>query len=264
MENNQAVAKVGSVNSDLARALSTPQIRYVDRFILEGVIQPAVFSALMDRGQFEIDQEKIDHLVSSLGESILKSCPNIRIDEIPIAIKRGTLGDFGEYHGINVVSLVGFLKSHLASPERLGLTKVSSSCSGEVKKLPSEAETLKFDKELLVNAFEKFKKIGFYEDHGNYLYKVAAKKLKLFELSEDRKKDFLLKGKAMAIEKIRSDIMRFPNQRNKLLAEVKEANELTPASDGIKKVYKDALQLALNDWFLGLIEMDSSISDLLK
>lgn len=261
MENNSGLIK-HTANSEIEIALASPQVRCSTKLAIDAVIQPAVYKAFMDRGQFEIEQEKIDHLVSSLSDSIKQSCPNIRLNEIPIAIKRGVLGDYGEYMGINVVSLVNFVKAHYASSERLNIVKGIQSPVVE-KKTPSEEEIIQKDKELLVSSFERFKSNGFYEDHGNYIYKIAVKKLKLFDLSEEMKKQYLELGKTRAVEKIQSEIFQHPNNRNKLLLEIKEAQDLVPQSDGIRRVYKESLQMALTDWFKSLVEMEIEIQSLI-
>src|SRR5690606_10882331 len=119
----------------------------------------------------------------------LIACPSIRIEEIPIAIEKGILGFYGDFHGLNVVSLANFVNQHYTSSERLKIANQSPT-KEEENKTPSETEILETDKKLLLYAFEKYKSTGFYEDHGNYLYKVAAKKLGLFELSKERQKHF--------------------------------------------------------------------------
>ncbi|SDL14856.1 Uncharacterised protein [Sphingobacterium mizutaii] len=261
MENKIGLIQANA-NSEIEIALASPQVRSTTKLAIDAVIQPAVYKAFMDRGQFEIEQEKIDHLVSSLSDSIKQSCPNIRLNEIPIAIKKGVLGEYGDYMGINVVSLVNFVKAHYASSERLNIVKGIQSPSIE-KKTPSEEEIIQKDKELLITSFERFKSTGFYEDHGNYIYKIAVKKLNLFDLSEERKKQYLELGKNRAIEKIQSEIFQHPNSRNKLLLEIKEAQDLVPYTDGIRRVYKESLQMALTDWFKSLEEMEIDIKTLL-
>jgi hypothetical protein len=249
--------------SRIADALSTPQVRHIDKVSFNSVVQPAIYKAFMSRGQFEIEQEKIDHIVTSFHDAIMLSCPSIRIEEIPIAIEKGILGFYGEFHGLNLVSLTNFVKAHYTSSERLKIANQSPTKEDENKK-PSQSEILETDKKLLLHAFDRYKSTGFYEDHGNYLYKVAAKKLNLFSLSPERQKYFLEGGKKIAINKIRGEIVQHPNRHNQLSLELNDANNLVPNTDGIRKVYKESLQLALLDWFKGLVEMETELKDILE
>lgn len=259
---NQSLAKIENAGFGLVVALKSPLIRNVERIKIDGVVQPAVFKAFMDRGQFEIEQEKIDHIVSSLSAAILKICPNIRLEEIPIAIEKGTLGEFGDYMGINVATLTKFIKTHYMGLERFKLVS-QSYASLLAPQAPNEAETIKIDQDLLLKAFEKYKTDGFYEDHGNYLYKVVVKKLVLFTPSEEGKKTLLERGKRIAYDKIKLEILKCNKyERNKLLNVANDVINLVPHSEGIKRVYKEALQLALNDWFKNLLEMEMEISEL--
>lgn len=249
--------------SRIADALCSPQVRHIDKIAFNSVVQPAIYKAFMSRGQFEIEQEKIDHIVSTFYDSIMLACPSIRIEEIPIAIEKGILGFYGDFHGLNVVSLTSFVKVHYTSSERLKIASQSQVKESE-NTIPSESEILETDKKLLLQAFDRFKSTGFYEDHGNYLYKVAAKKLGLFELSKDRQKHFLEEGKKAAISKIRAEIVQHPNRHNQLILELNDANNLVANTDGIRKVYKESLQLALLDWFKGLVEMETELKDLIE
>lgn len=262
MEHNQSLAKIENTSSELVEALKSPLIRNVERLKIDTVVQPAVFKAFMDRGQFEIEQEKIDHIVSSLSSAILTICPNIRLEEIPIAIEKGVLGEFGDYMGINVATLTKFVKTHYMGLERFKLVKQGNASLVE-SSAPSELETIEMDQKLLIDAFGKYKLTGFYEDHGNYLYKVAVKKFELFTPSDEGKKTLLERGKRIAYDKIKLEIYKCGKyERDNLLSEAQDLIDLVPHSYGIKRVYKEALQLALNDWFKNMVEMEMEVSEL--
>lgn len=241
--------------------LQSEQIIRLPTLEVEKVLMTAIQKAFKDKGQ-QIDPDQSDHIVNNLTKSVLKSCPYIRIAEIPIAIDNGILGDYGEYYGLNVVTFVSFIKSHYNSQKRADLAKQIKPTEEE-KPIPTESEVLEQDKELLIRAFDYYTKHGYYEDHGNYMYKVAVKKLKLFELSEEKQKEFLSQGKVKALEFFKNEMILRPLERNTASKNISDAQNLTKDSDGLKKVYKEALQLALMNWFKELVEMEVEITELL-
>lgn len=248
--------------SNELEALTSEKIYNLPPLEVDKVLMTAVHKAYKDKGQ-EATQDQIDHVVDNLLESVLKSCPFIRIAEIPIAIEKGILGEYGEYFGLNVVTFTKFIKSHYESAERARNAK-KKPIQEEEKKEPTAEDVLNADKDLLIRAFETYKKVGYYEDHGNYIYRVAAKKLNLFNLSEERQKEYLSKGKERAIEYFKNELISKPMERRRLNQCINEANELIKGSDGLKRVYKESLQLALMDWFKDLVEMETNIEDLLN
>ncbi|TYP89458.1 hypothetical protein BC792_12759 [Sphingobacterium allocomposti] len=242
-------------------ALSSEQICKVPEIDLDKVLMTAVHKAFRDKGQ-EVDPNQMDHIVDNLLPTVLKSCPFIRIAEIPIAIEKGILGDYGDYFGLNVVTFTNFIKSHYASEKRAKIAK-QTMYEEEEKEPPSEQEILEKDKQLLSYAFEQYKKSGYYEDHGNYMYKVAVKKLGLFSLSAERQKEYLDNGRAKAVEKLKTELIQKPHERRRITSCIQQAGAMEKGSEGVKLVYKESLQLALMGWFKDLVESGIEITELL-
>lgn len=256
--------KMGLVHhlSNQLEALSSEQICRLPPLEVEKVLMTAVQKAFKDKGQ-QITPDQSDHIVDTLTSSVMKACPYIRIAEIPIAIENGILGEYGEYFGLNVVTFVSFVKSHFNSLSRANLVKQNRKDPVE-EKIPTDEELAKMDKDILIRAFDTYKRLGYYEDHGNYIYRVAVKKLGLFELSEDRKKEYLEKGKKRAIEAFKTEMVQRPFERNALSKNINDVANMVKGSDGLSRVYKEALQLALMAWFKDLVEMGTEITDLIS
>lgn len=248
--------------SNELEALTSSKICELPPLEVDKVLMTAVHKAYNDKGQ-SVDPEAMEYIVENLLTSTLKACPYIRIAEIPIAIEKGILGDYGDYFGLNVITFVGFIKSHYGSLNRANLAKRLPKTEEE-NPVKSESEILDQDKKLLVSAFETYKRIGFYEDHGNYIYRVAVKKLELFVLTSDKQKEYLNLGKSRAIEKLKNEMVQKPFDRKPITEQITQATNLEPKTEGVKRVYKESLQLALMDWFKGLVEMEIEITDLLN
>jgi len=246
-------------------ALSSAPVCRLPTVAIESILMSAVQKAFKDKGQ-QIAPDQADHLVSSLASAILKVCPYIRIAEVPIAIENGVLGEYGEYFGLNVVTFVSFVKSYFNSQNRAEMVKnwQKEASKETVANPPSEEEMVRRNKELLIKAFDRYKRLGYYEDYGNYVYQVAAKKFKLFSLSEDRKKEYLEQGKKRAIAHYKNEMTKRPFDRNVFAKNIEEAAGMVKGSEGLNKVYKEALQLALMGWFKELVEKEVEIKDLLN
>lgn len=184
---------------------SSPTARQSSRLELDKVVIPALIKAVNDLG-YNSKEEKMKHIYSSVSLEIKKATPNIRLSEIPVVIEKGVLGDYGEYHGLSVVSVIKFIKAHLASRERVELAKEMMGSQQEVK-LPTEKEILDRDLILLERAFSEFKASGKFNDIGNYLYKVLDEKFHVISFSNKRRWEFVydaiqnalaVKGRQMA------------------------------------------------------------------
>lgn len=93
--------------------------------------------------------------------------------------------------------------------------------------------------------------------------RLQLKKLGVLRVSDERQKEYLNLGKTKAVEKLRNDLLQRPMERQKIGTMIVEATELKSGTDGIKLVYKEALQIALINWFKELLEFGTEIKDLL-
>jgi len=244
-------AVVPAVPSEEMAAMATPRICEVAPIELDDVLMTAVNRAFRDRGQ-KIDRDDMQHIVDSLGQAAVRTCPNIRMGEIPMAIFDGVFGEYGDYFGLNVHTFVSFLKARYLSRKRAESARAILPKPPE-KKPPSEEEICRMDRELLVRAFERWKRTGRYEDYGSYIYRVAANKLNLLHLSEERKEEYLSRG----TERARLHAMA-PRRHTDRKTVERDAADVRPMA------YREARQMALNDWFADLAEKGTDMARLLE
>lgn len=266
MENKQASHRdsltVHTPYAQLTEAMQSLHICVVAKMELDKVLLTAVLKAFHDKGQ-RIDPADMDYMVENLADALLFACPFVRIEEIPIAIQKGILGDFGDYYGLNIVTFVSFVKHYYSSVKRADIAKrlVKPEAPAEV---PTEAEVLEKDKVLLAQAFETYSTTGAFQDHGNYLYKVAVKKLGLFSVSKAQQRMLLRQAKGVVLQQLQQDLQQRPLDRHKIKALTEQVTNLEPASEGVKRVYKEALQTALLNWFQSLVQSETTIQKLLQ
>ncbi|WP_313418781.1 hypothetical protein [Sphingobacterium multivorum] len=216
----------------------SPTARESSRLELDKVVIPALVKAVTDLG-YNSNEEKMKHIYSSMSQEIKKATPNIRLSEIPIAIEKGVLGDYGDYHGLSVVGVIKFIKSHLASRERVELAKEMMGSQQEVK-IPTEKEVLDRDLILLQRAFAEYKTKGKFNDIGNYLYKVLDEKFHVISFSNKRRWEFVYDAIQNALAVKARQMSGKSSDRERHLNEVKTlrlfTNPLEALTEGQAKI----------------------------
>jgi hypothetical protein len=134
--------------------------------------------------------EDMNYLKLSITDDILRDFPTLTLQDISLCFSMGVRGNLGEYFGINVVSLYGWLKKYKE--------EVIPEAVGEVHKYlpPVEEETFVDYKKLdldkvdnLYSAINLFNTDGIYEfeDFGNIHYNLLNRLGILDSISESEK-----------------------------------------------------------------------------
>lgn len=71
----------------------------------------------------------------NLDRKLSQSYPEVTLAEIKLAFDYGVTGEYGDYYGINFVTLFNFIKSYMENPERLGV--ISTYNQQQRKALPA-------------------------------------------------------------------------------------------------------------------------------
>lgn len=224
---------------------------------LDKVLMASVRKALNDVGTNVKDkQEKIDHIVENLCGEVLKQVPYIRIEEIPLAIDNGVYGVYGQYMGINTASIVMFLKSYYESRKRADIAK--SMKVVEEKKEPSPEELRAQENEIIINAFDKWKLSGRYEDYGNHIYNKLDER-KLIPFTASRKKEFMEEAKEQLLKK-NSPKLAQTKEEKRTLDQV-TCKILSKTDESKNMLVREAKQIALLKYFEELDNLEIHIRD---
>lgn len=100
-----------------------------------GKFSSVVLTAYHLAGQ-KPDEANLFLIAEELYKEVSKRIPAIGIDEVTEALRCGVLGDYGEYFGINVKSMLGFVKSYYYSPERVAARRAYYDIVNGLKKEP--------------------------------------------------------------------------------------------------------------------------------
>jgi len=163
----------------------TPMVRDVDDKTLNAVLLASIVKANDDLG-FNADPKKLNHLFSGICEEVKRSSPNIRIGEIPIAINKGVLGEYGDFMGLSIVTVVKFLKAHYVSLKRSEIAKQIAP-KEEEKPIPTKEQQLELAKQHLLDSFRRFKELGDIGYSAVYLYRYLNEDFKVISFTNEIK-----------------------------------------------------------------------------
>lgn len=226
---------------------------------LRNVIKMAVARAYKSTGK-PLDKQDGTFIIDELKEEILRVFPGIRIEEIGLAIHKGAMGEFGIVYNLSLAAFVGFIRSYMASTERIEAAKkyIKQLDFVEIKNKPTEEEISKSKKQIAINAFSQFKEKGFYNDHGNYVFESLVD-FGAVNLTEEQKEKIWLKAKSKVINTVSAPSRTIDerNENQRILKEISEKKEHT-------LIYIEAKKIALQKLFSELKDMDVELSDLIE
>ncbi|WP_312363997.1 hypothetical protein [Sphingobacterium sp.] len=258
--------------------LDSPMARDSELFDIDTFALPAITKAQSDLG-LNTKEEKFVHLLDNIANEIKVSVPNIRLAEIPIAIHKGILGDYGDYFGLSIVTVIKFLKSHYTSGKRYELANASKPKEKEKPK-PSKEEMDAIGKQHLLESFERFKvdrELGY---SAVYLYRYLNEDFKVISFTNEVKWKIYYRA-ILGIKNqrdtgtIKTVINNIPKKDFDLLNEfLKEyPDEIECAKKvafTIKKkelliaIKNESERLALIRFYNDLVEMETELKDLIE
>lgn len=257
--------------------LDSPMARDVEELEIDKVVLPAILKAQKDLG-FNPNEEKGSHLMDGIALEIKRAVPNIRLLEIPIAINKGVLGEYGDFLGLSIVTVIKFLKAHYTSAKRAEIAKQVPH-KEEEKPIPSIEEQKALAKFHLIEGFERYKETKKIPFSAVYLYRFLSKHFNLVQYSNEAKYEMYYEAILKIKKEKEHDLninSRMSNRKdvdflNGFLDTLSDKIECAKAV--LKAVQEKELRymlkneserIALKRYFDNLIEMETEIKDLLN
>lgn len=281
------VAKLASANDAQSRALiaavQSDRVALAKNKPVAALISEAVEKARFDLGlrTHEISDEDNEMFISNLLDDLRLNFPAIGIQEIPIVIYNFTRGKYTPNDRqifLTVSNLHLAFKAHMSDMKRqqakaAALLLAPPAEETKTEPTPEQVETQRI--EMIVNAFEKYKAKGHYDDISNFVY-TAIELYKKIPFNKQQKDAFL----ELARKNLKKDNSRTSNtiEERKVkkafiqILSVNTAEDVESLDDDVKKraqmVYKalvaEAKVLALNAFFKDLKEFDADILEFLE
>lgn len=257
--------------------LDSPMARDVEELEIDKVVLPAILKAQKDLG-FNPNEEKGSHLMDGIALEIKRAVPNIRLLEIPIAISKGVLGEYGDFIGLSIVTVIKFLKAHYTSAKRAEIAKQVSH-KEEEKPIPSIEEQKALAKVHLIEGFERYKETKKIPFSAVYLYRFLSEHFKLVEypnevkfemyyqsilnIKREKEQDLDINSRMSNrkdIDFLNGFLDTFPHKIECAKAVLKAVKEKE-----LRYMLKnESERIALKRYFDNLIEMETEIKDLLN
>jgi hypothetical protein len=183
--------EISSKSRSIYQANTSVMIKNVeDKNIVVNSIHQAVNRSIADKG-INMDVEDMNYLKRSITDDILRDFPTLTLQDITLCFSMGVRGNLGEYFGINVVSLYGWLKKYKEEliPEAMGEVKRHLP-PVELEEPKIDHKQLDLDKiENICSAIDFYIKESVYEfnDYGNIHYKFLNRLGTFDDISDEEK-----------------------------------------------------------------------------
>jgi hypothetical protein len=158
------------------------------------------------------DLKDAEVLLKQFAHDLPDRFPALTLNEVKIALGKGIRGDYGEYFGINVVSINKWLKAYMESSERAEAVR-------EQRRpyLPQRAEWTDAEKDACLAAaydrcLTKYRKTGVIHDAGNAVYDWLDSKGKI-RLTRELKGELYDKARRMLLSKAKTTAAKTPADR---------------------------------------------------
>ena len=132
----------------------------------------------------------------------------LTLHEVKIALDNGVRGEYGEYFGINIVSINRWLKAYSASDERKEALRIYNTAQLPQKCQPTNDEKRTMMHGACKRAYQIFVETGIVYDFGNAVYDhldseglIKISKEKKMEIFETARRELIAEAKQIAVTK---------------------------------------------------------------
>lgn len=106
----------------IAQARKSPLVNTISKDEVLKMITAGVSHSAMVRGQ-DLSLNGKEFIAKEVYDEVFRKYSDIRIEEIPLVFRNGVYGRYGEYFGINALTIVKWFDEYLSSDERYNAKK---------------------------------------------------------------------------------------------------------------------------------------------
>lgn len=241
----------------LTEIVSATKIRNVKESITDK-LRSVIYAAMFLKG-FDLSAKDIAAMSQILEKDIRNSkLQNLTLEEVRYAVENGIKGEYGDYYGLNNVTLLNFLKAYSTSETRAKALQAQN-----LKQIPQKTTITEHEKtqemiNRIIEKFNKYKETNRLMDYGNPSYNFLAK-AGIINYTEEKRKEFKILARKMVTARETLELTN-PLKRKDALQMLEDIKNDTEH----KKIIAEAKRLALKDFFNNLIEMGEHIENVLK
>lgn len=224
-----------------------------DSDILKTLLE-IVTKTTFDAGNTPKSQQEVEGILGALLPDVKLFFKTLTLAELKLAANRGVRGMYGEMIGVSVASLSKVFNGYMGDMKRQEAKKALLEANTP-KEVPPKDVTDEEWSQLAIEAFEKFKKAGFYEDWGNIIYLFLERK-GLLNYSNERKAEIKRSVENRELARLSAPLSM---EEKRSFDRLKD--QLLDGSLDLKgKCRREAIQI----YFGELVEMGMNLEDLLK
>lgn len=245
--NNPAIVPfLEAFNSKMVKDCTDKEILHV----LNDIVTKAIFEGGFG-GKGEVDSLMI---ITALLPDCKLFFKTLTLDELKLAANRGVRGIYGDMFGVSVASLSKVFNGYMGDMKRQEAKRVLIEASAPKVEAPKEVSETEWVR-LSIEAFNKFKKSGVYEDWGNIIYLLLERK-GLLNYSNERKAEI-----KQIVEKRELARLSAPLSMEEKRSFDRLKDQLLSGSMDLKgKCRREALLI----YFRELAEMEMSLEEVLQ
>lgn len=230
---------------------------------LELFVGQQIAKALLVAG-YDISQDAKSVILEEVPKDIQTRFRVLELPEIKKAIEDGVRGVYGEYYGINTVTINKWLKSYVDGGNHQCYleSKIDLNQKQLAEKAPlTESEIDDIIRKGIVNCFNNYKNTGVVLDYGSpKINWLLAKGI----LCPDKEERDSFKEQARYELEQNAHLKKDSLNRIERNEAKKEIEELVTMLDSDPKIQSLAKNMCLKSWFENIIESGEDISELIK
>jgi len=189
-KNTAALAEIPKADHEIGLALTGRLFSNIPDVEAFNIIRDAILKGYISAKYSKIEASELDIITDETMKCVKNKFGSLRENEFIIALMRGLLGDYGEFHGISFISCSQFVKSYLKEPSRVKLTLPPKQEAAK----PSDDEIHQLSKQNALEALKELNKTGTVGRFGVIVYDFFEN-IGLINLSLDEKKEYWQQAK---------------------------------------------------------------------
>lgn len=210
--------------------------------------------AVFNMGHPAKDIKDLTLMINELLGDVKTFCQAFTLPELVLACQNGSKEAYGQNFGVNVASVMRWMMGLLNDMKRQAAKKLLLDYSKPKEEQPKEL-TDKERSSLAIEAFEKFKKTGIYDDWGNVIFNYLER-IQVLNFSNERKAEIKEIVKKKEIERLSAPL----NMEEKR----KFDREILDILNGVEDLKSKCRKEALRVYFSELIELEFELADILN
>lgn len=254
--------------SAMALALKSERVIDLPENIAKSKLMDIVSKTEFELGYKPSDAKQMAMTCNLLLEEIKTEFKAVRIDELPIAFKKGARGEYGEFFGLSVVTFNKWLNGHQVSEQRREALKSLRDAEKVEVKQPSKSEALKMFLEMWVRRYTEYKKSGVIKFDTPFLdYRILWENGLINHDQSDREM-FIEQAKFNFVKYFETNRKGFAltNKviyfKNKSIVERIDGEDLTV--DDEPEIINLACELAIKDYFTTCNDFEAKVNKVIN